>query len=66
MIKYTVAQRAWCDTYHRETGFHPMMDSFEAGRETFHDAATRAIRWYETHSMEAHRLIQLALPQRQD
>lgn len=62
---YTAEQKQWCDRYHRETGFEPMMDSFESGSATFHEAAQRAIHWYEMHSMDAHRNIQNALP-RQD
>ncbi|ODP34989.1 hypothetical protein A9762_11510 [Pandoraea sp. ISTKB] len=59
---YTADQKRWCETYRHETGFTPMMDSFESGMETFHEAAIRSIRWYEAHSSDAHLRIQRALP----
>src|SRR5262245_24949980 len=52
--KYTSEQRAWCETYQRETGFAPMMDQFERGDQTFDEAAWRSIRWYEAHTSDAH------------
>jgi hypothetical protein len=59
---YTAEQQRWCDTYRSETGFAPLMESFESGRATFHEAATTAIRWYEAHASDAHLRIQRALP----
>lgn len=60
--RYTTEQRAWCKTYRCETGFAPMMDQFERGEETFREAATRSIRWYEAHTSDVHLRIQKALP----
>lgn len=60
--RYTAEQRRWCKTYRSETGFTAIMDSFESGRATFHEAAAIAIRWYEAHSSDVHLRIQRALP----
>lgn len=60
--RYTAEQRRWCETYRSETGFTPIMDSFENGRATFYEAAAIAIRWYEAHSSDVHLRIQRALP----
>lgn len=60
--RYSAEQRTWCRKYRSETGFNPMMDAFECGDETFHEAATRSIRWYEAHSSDVHLRIQKALP----
>lgn len=59
---YTAEQRRWCATYRNETGFAPIMDSFESGQATFCEAAARAIRWYEAHASDVHLRIQRALP----
>ncbi|SEU40513.1 hypothetical protein SAMN03159335_06329 [Burkholderia cepacia] len=59
---YTAEQLRWCETYRSETGFTPIMDSFECGKATFFEAAASAIRWYEAHASDVHLRIQRALP----
>ena len=51
--KYNLAQVAWCKNYEFITTFPPMMDEFEAGKETFNQAALRNVKWFEDWSNEA-------------
>jgi hypothetical protein len=51
--KYTAEQRAWCENYESRTGFEPLMDDFEARNETFYEAATKSVSWFEDHSSDA-------------
>ncbi|CAB3735052.1 hypothetical protein LMG22037_05927 [Paraburkholderia phenoliruptrix] len=51
--KYTKEQQAWCENYEARTDFDPLMDDFEAGNETFYEAAQKSIRWFEDHSSDA-------------
>ena len=52
--KYDHKQRQWCIAYETETGFDPMMDDYEAGLQTFAEAAVASLRWYEDHTRDAH------------
>ncbi|MCI5068454.1 hypothetical protein [Acidovorax sp.] len=52
--KYDSQQREWCIAYEAETGFDPMMDDYEAGLQTFAEAAVASLRWYEDHTSDAH------------
>lgn len=52
--KYDAQQREWCVAYEAETGFDPMMDDYEAGLQTFAEAAVSSLRWYEDHTSDAH------------
>lgn len=52
--KYGPKQREWCIAYETETGFDPMMDDYEAGLQTFAEAAVASLRWYEDHTRDAH------------
>lgn len=52
--KYNAQQRDWCVAYEAETGFDPMMDDYEAGLQTFAEAAVSSLRWYEDHTTDAH------------
>jgi hypothetical protein len=60
--KYTKVQQAWCENYEARTGFDPMMDDFEAGNETFHQAAQKSIRWFEDHAADALNAISRYVP----
>ena len=60
--KYTKVQRAWCENYEARTGFDPLMDDFEVGNETFHQAARKSIRWFEDHAADALNAISRDVP----
>lgn len=51
--KYTKKQIEWCDNYLDATTFDPLMDQFEAGEETFQQAAQRSVHWFEQWSQNA-------------
>lgn len=60
---YDDRQRAWCARYEHETGFEPLMDDFEAGNQTFVEAAQASTRWYEDHTNDAYlRITDGAIP----
>jgi len=50
--KYSAAQIAWCHKYYGETGFEPLMCDFEAGNETFYEAARKSVGWFEDWATE--------------
>lgn len=45
--KYDERQRAWCVRYEGQTTFEPLMDDYEAGLETFVEAAAKSVSWFE-------------------
>ena len=51
--KYNLEQVAWCNKYETITFFKPIMDEFEAGNETFQQAALRNVQWFEAWSAYA-------------
>jgi hypothetical protein len=51
--KYTEEQKEWCKNYQDETRFEPLMDDFEAGKESFYKAATFSLTWFESWSSDA-------------
>lgn len=60
--RYTPEQQAWCVLYEGRTGFDPMMDNFEAGNETFYQAAQKSVRWFEDHAADALNAISREVP----
>lgn len=50
--KYTERQRKWCEHYERMTGFEPLMCDYEAGNESFVQAADKSTQWYEVHTSD--------------
>lgn len=50
---YTADQRRWCENYEDRTGFEPLMEDFEAGDETFAQAAQKSVVWFEDWSSDA-------------
>ena len=52
-LKYNKAQVEWCKNYERETTFEPIMCNFEAGEQTFQEAANWNVKWFEDWSVEA-------------
>jgi hypothetical protein len=63
-FKYSTEQWAWCMNYESKTGMSidPMMDDFELGRTSFHEAARKAVRTYEDHSKDAYLSISNNIP----
>ncbi len=55
--KMNAKQRKWCRMYQETTTFEPLMDDFEAGEETFREAALKSILWFEHWSGDAIRDI---------
>jgi hypothetical protein len=51
---YTEAQRQWCLRYERETTFEPLMCDYEAGNQSFVEAARRSVEWFEGWANDAH------------
>lgn len=51
--KYSAEQIAWCKEYEKETGFEPLMCDFEAGNETFYEAARKSVGWFEDWAIDA-------------
>jgi hypothetical protein len=60
--KYSAEQRAWCENYESRTGFDPLMEDFEAGNETFYEAATKSVSWFEDHSCDAFLSVSSNIP----
>ena len=52
--KYTQAQINWCKNYEFITGIEPMMCNFEAGEQTFQEAASWNVHWFEDWMHDAH------------
>jgi len=50
---YSAEQIAWCKKYEKETGFEPLMFDFEAGNETFYEAARKSVGWFEDWANDA-------------
>ena len=57
LTKYSAAQIAWCQKYYAETGFEPLMCDFEAGNETFYEAARKSVGWFEDWANDALRRV---------
>lgn len=51
---YSKKQAEWCRMYERETTFEPLMCDYEAGNESFVEAAKMSISWFESWSCDAH------------
>ena len=51
--KYSAKQLRWCRMYEAETGWPALMHEFEAGNETFYDAARKSIGWFESWASDA-------------
>lgn len=50
LTKYDQRQRKWCAHYESMTGFEPLMCDFEAGNQSFVEAAKLSVDWYESHT----------------
>lgn len=51
--KYTKEQKRWCSEYEKRTTFEPLMCDFEAGNESFEDAAKMSKEWFEHWASDA-------------
>ena len=51
---YSSAQRKWCKNYERVTTFEPLMCDYEAGNQTFLQAARFSVDWFAGWSSDAH------------
>ena len=61
--KYSKRQAEWCRHYQHETTFEPLMEDYEAGNETFIEAAKKSIAWFEGWSSDAFlRCTSVAVP----
>lgn len=61
--KFTKAQQAWCVEYEQWTGFEPLTGDYEAGHETFVEAAKKSVVWYEGHTQDMHlRISSMKIP----
>lgn len=54
---YDKRQQNWCEYYERTTGFEPLMCDYEAGNETFVEAAEKSNQWYEDHTTDTYLAI---------
>ena len=52
--RMTKEQRKWVRDYKMHTSFEALMDDFEAGNESFYEAARKSISWFEDWSSDAH------------
>lgn len=56
--KYDTHQRIWCREYERHTTFEPLMDDYDAGNESFVEAAKKSIQWFNDWALETARAIE--------
>lgn len=59
---YDKRQQNWCEYYERTTGFEPLMCDYEAGNETFVEAAEKSNQWYEDHTTDTYLAITRWIP----
>jgi len=59
---YTPEQRAWCEQYERHTTFEPLMCDYEAGNQTFVDAAQFSVRWFDLWAGDVQRIVGDKIP----
>jgi hypothetical protein len=64
--KYSAEQKKWCEDYKHETGFEPIMEEYEANKETFYQAAMRSAQWFEDWSSDAFLRISNKIPAREE
>lgn len=60
--KYTDDQREWCQQYEHQTTFEPLMCDYEAGNESFIEAAQKSVHWFESWSSDAYLRISERIP----